>query len=102
MDDYESVITDDLMVFDVSSANKREFIRHYLYAEDMSKYKFLGTHDGTFHSDEVMASVLLLRNPEFKKSIIVRTRDRDLLSKTDVVYDVGLEYNISTRRFDHH
>lgn len=55
-----------------------------------------------FHSDEVMASFLLLRTNEFKKSIIVRTRDTSILNFLDIVYDVGNVFNLTRNRFDHH
>ena len=46
----------------------------------------MGTQSGAFHCDKVMASVLLLRTNEFKKSIIVHTRDEDILKQLDVLY----------------
>jgi uncharacterized UPF0160 family protein len=49
-----------------------------------------------------MAVSLLLRTEEFKKSIIVRTRDEEILKKLDLLCDVGAEFNPETKRFDHH
>ena len=78
MDDYVSVVTDDLKV--VGTEDKEAFLRDYLNNEALRKeYKLMGTHSGAFHCDEVMASVFLLRTEEFKKSIIVRTRDQEIL-----------------------
>lgn len=37
-----------------------------------------------------------------KNSIIIRTRNESLLSKCDIVVDVGSVYDPSKNRFDHH
>lgn len=62
----------------------------------------LGTHDGTFHADEVTACALL----EFFNLIdgdkVYRTRDINQLSTCEYVCDVGGEYNPTEKRFDHH
>ena len=74
MDDYVSVVTDELKI--IGTEDKDTFLKEYLNNEDLRKeYKLMGTHSGAFHCDEVMASALLLRTEEFKKSIVVRTRD---------------------------
>lgn len=60
----------------------------------------LATHCGTFHLDEIIASTILLKlYPDAK---IVRTRDEAIVSKADIVYDVGGIFNVDHRRFDHH
>jgi uncharacterized UPF0160 family protein len=56
--------------------------------------KTLGTHNGKFHADDVMATAilrLLLGNIK-----VTRTRDENILSKLDFVYDISLG------EFDHH
>ncbi len=62
----------------------------------------VGTHDGTFHADEVCACALL----EFFKLIdhdkIKRTRNADDLRQCEYVCDVGGLYDLSMKRFDHH
>lgn len=62
----------------------------------------LGTHDGTFHADEVTAAALLLEVQRIDEDKIVRTRDKDLLEKCEYVCDVGGIFDPNTRRFDHH
>lgn len=61
-----------------------------------------GTHDGTFHADEVTACALLLLFDLIDRDKIVRTRDEKRLEGCDFVCDVGLIYNPKKRRFDHH
>jgi len=56
--------------------------------------KTLGTHSGKFHADDVMATAILsLLLGDIK---VTRTRDDNVLSKLDLVYD------ISFGEFDHH
>lgn len=62
----------------------------------------IGTHDGCFHCDEVLAIFMLKQLPEYKNSQVLRTRDAEKLSKCDMVVDVGGVYDPSTLRFDHH
>lgn len=52
----------------------------------------IGTHDGRFHADEALACYLLRLLPEYKDSIIIRTRDMGILQKCNVVVDVGAVY----------
>lgn len=65
------------------------------------KNKICVTHDGSFHADDIFATATLsiLNNGNIK---IVRTRDKELISKGDYVYDVGGVYDPSVNRFDHH
>jgi uncharacterized UPF0160 family protein len=49
-----------------------------------------------------MAVSLLLRTNEFKKSIIVRTRDEEILKQLDLLCDVGAVFDPDSKRFDHH
>ncbi|XP_069361948.1 MYG1 exonuclease isoform X2 [Maniola hyperantus] len=62
----------------------------------------IGTHDGVFHCDEVLACYMLKRLPEYKDAEIVRTRDMDKLRTCDIVVDVGAEYDHHKKRYDHH
>ncbi len=60
----------------------------------------IGTHDGRFHADEVLAiAALLLIHPGAE---IVRTRDEATLSTCDLRVDVGRKYDPATGDFDHH
>lgn len=62
----------------------------------------VGTHDGTFHADEVTACALLIVFGLVDKDKIVRTRDLSLLDTCEYVCDVGGVYNKAKKRFDHH
>ncbi|XP_023651030.2 MYG1 exonuclease [Paramormyrops kingsleyae] len=62
----------------------------------------IGTHNGTFHCDEVLACFFLRQLPEYKDAEILRTRNPDLLTQCDVVVDVGGEYDSKKHRYDHH
>ncbi|XP_016410355.1 MYG1 exonuclease isoform X2 [Sinocyclocheilus rhinocerous] len=62
----------------------------------------IGTHNGTFHCDEVLACFLLRQLPEYKDAEILRSRDASLLKQCDVVVDVGGEYDPAQQRYDHH
>jgi uncharacterized UPF0160 family protein len=61
------------------------------------------THSGAFHADDVMATVVL--SCLYPEAAIVRTRDAAILwssTVSDIVYDVGFEYDAERRRYDHH
>lgn len=67
------------------------------------------THNRTFHSDELVAIMLLIKyyiggNKQYQ---IIRTRDKDILEKAkydnkSFVIDVGFDYNPENLNFDHH
>lgn len=61
-----------------------------------------GTHDGTFHADEVTACALLLLFKCIDEDKIVRTRDLHVLETCEYVCDVGGVYDSSRKLFDHH
>jgi len=62
----------------------------------------LGTHDGTFHADEVTACALLLLFDLIDIKGVRRTRDQTILDQCEYVCDVGGIYNESLKKFDHH
>ena len=64
--------------------------------------KYLITHSGGFHADELLSSVVLIRL--FPSADLMRTRDRSWLEPgpEKIIYDVGGHYNFETRLFDHH
>jgi uncharacterized UPF0160 family protein len=41
--------------------------------------KLIGTHSDTFHCDEVLASAMILHTKQYANSIIVRTRNEEVL-----------------------
>ena len=61
-----------------------------------------GTHDGTFHADEVTACALLLLYNLIDEDKIIRTRDLNQLAACEFVCDVGGAYNPQKKQFDHH
>ena len=60
----------------------------------------IGTHDGVFHEDEVVAISIL--TTIYKNHEIVRSRNHDILDLCDFLVDVGEVYDHSRRRYDHH
>ena len=56
----------------------------------------VGTHNGIFHSDEVVACAMLYLMGGFKEIWIIRTRDEEILKMTDICVDVG------GGAYDHH
>lgn len=61
-----------------------------------------GTHDGTFHADEVTACALLILFDLIDENKIIRTRDLSKLATCEYICDVGGVYNPSYKLFDHH
>lgn len=61
-----------------------------------------GTHDGTFHADEVTACALLMLFNLIDEDKIIRTRDLPVLSTCEYVCDVGGVYDPNRKLFDHH
>lgn len=66
------------------------------------KPRSFGTHDGTFHADEVSACALLLLFNRIDWDKIVRTRSLEVLEGCEYVCDVGGFYDPSRKLFDHH
>lgn len=65
-------------------------------------HRSFGTHNGTFHADEVTACALLLLYNLIDQDKIFRTRDPLILSKCEYVCDVGGHYDPKHKIFDHH
>jgi uncharacterized UPF0160 family protein len=62
----------------------------------------VGTHDGSFHADEVTACALLCVFGLIDTDKIVRSRDLKVLEECEYVCDVGGMYDPKQKRFDHH
>lgn len=62
----------------------------------------IGTHDGIFHCDEILACFMLQTLPKYADATIVRTRDDTRLNECDIVVDVGSVFDAQLLRFDHH
>ncbi|XP_017058580.1 MYG1 protein C694.04c isoform X1 [Drosophila ficusphila] len=64
---------------------------------------WIGTHNGTFHCDEVVACFMLKQLEEFQNAEIYRSRDdKALREKCDIIVDVGGVYDPAKKWFDHH
>lgn len=61
-----------------------------------------GTHDGTFHADEVTACAFLLNFDLIDEDKVIRTRDPKELATCEYVCDVGGIYEPARKLFDHH
>lgn len=61
----------------------------------------VGTHDGRFHADDVLAVGMLLYLSDSVPRV-ERTRDPAKLALCSHVVDVGKVYDLSSNRFDHH
>src|ERR1700734_1069645 len=61
-----------------------------------------GTHDGTFHADEVTACALLVVFGLIGQDKIIRTRKKELLDSCEYICDVGGIYDPAEKLFDHH
>ncbi len=70
--------------------------------ENLTLLRSIGTHDGTFHADEVTACALLLLCDLIDRDKIFRTRDLNRLAQCEFVCDVGGIYDPKKKRFDHH
>ncbi|XP_060649182.1 MYG1 protein C27H6.8 [Drosophila nasuta] len=63
----------------------------------------IGTHNGTFHCDEVVACFMLKQLPEYENSEIFRSRDdKALQEKCEIIVDVGSEFDHGKKWYDHH
>lgn len=64
--------------------------------------QYLVTHSGGFHADELMSTVILTKL--FPQARLIRTRDAEWITPNSdrIIYDVGRDYNVDLRIFDHH
>ncbi len=67
-----------------------------------NRMKTIVTHNAKFHADDVFAVATLFLVFGKENCEVIRTRDESLVSKADIVVDVGMEYNEDNLRFDHH
>lgn len=84
-----------------SSSNNSETEPEIIIGRTLSPTLKIGTHNGYFHADEVLA-VRMLKFIEDKKIEIIRTRNQELLDSCNIVVDVGKVYDPDTNRYDHH
>lgn len=62
----------------------------------------VGTHDGSFHADEVTACALLIIFDLVDKDKIIRSRESSRLGVCEYICDVGGLYDPPNKLFDHH
>jgi len=62
----------------------------------------IGTHSGTFHCDEVVATMLLTLLHGSSNIRVIRSRNPSYLAKCHIVVDVGAVYDPENHRYDHH
>jgi uncharacterized UPF0160 family protein len=67
----------------------------------MAKTKIV-THSSKFHTDDIFAVATLILVLGEENIEVVRSRDPEVIKTGDYVVDVGGEYNLDTKRFDHH
>lgn len=94
-------IYDPIRLEKVMSLIPTDAIFHEIKPEHKNK-PLIGTHDGDFHVDEVLAIAMLRTLPEYKNAVVIRTRDIEVLKQCTIVVDVGTEYDPARNRFDHH
>lgn len=70
--------------------------------QQRKKARSFGTHNGTFHADEVTACALLLSFDLIDRDKIIRSRDKELLFGCEYICDVGGMYDPEKKLFDHH
>lgn len=71
---------------------------------DSNKFITIQTHNGKFHADDISSCSLMTsyyQNKGYEVSI-VRSRDPKTFSNSDILLDVGCEYDPENGRFDHH
>jgi uncharacterized UPF0160 family protein len=85
-------MTSNVRVFDVFSD----------VPSDLNGSKVIGTHSGNFHCDEALAIALLSMTKDFSNSVVVRSRNDQVLNRCDLLCDVGAIYDPSRHRYDHH
>ena len=96
---HDSLGEESSLAFKETKADLNFFVCYIgIYMEQRS----LGTHDGTFHADEITACALLMLFDRIDRDKIVRTRDLSILEHCEYVCDVGGVYDPRKKRFDHH
>jgi uncharacterized UPF0160 family protein len=73
-----------------------------LILEHLMTINYLVTHSGGFHADELLSSAVLTRL--FPEADLLRSRDRLYITPAadKIIYDVGGDYDIEAKIFDHH
>src|ERR1035437_8212255 len=77
---------------------------NYLKNFMIKKVNKLITHNGSFHTDDILAcaTLCLMLEKKGEEFEIIRTRDEEIIKTGDYVFDIGYIYNPDLNRFDHH
>jgi len=95
------ILNKDLLV--LSTESLEVFLKQKSLFENTSKnLKIVGTHSGCFHADEVLSIAMIKYIPEFSNMWVIRSRNKEILEKADILVDVGGKYIPENFRFDHH
>ncbi len=86
----------------ISTESLETFLKQKSLYENLHNIKIVATHSGCFHADEVLAVSMIKYLPEFSNMWVIRSRNKDILDKADIVVDVGGKYEAENNRFDHH
>jgi len=71
--------------------------------EEETRNKVIGTHNGIFHCDEIIAIYMLTTHTkDFTNAKIIRSRAKEDWANCDIIVDVGGEFDVSRNKFDHH
>ncbi|MFZ3011834.1 MAG: MYG1 family protein [Minisyncoccia bacterium] len=77
------------------------YLKNFIMAINSKK---LITHNGSFHADDIFAcaTLSLILEKAGEEFEVIRTRDEEIITTGDYVFDVGGIYDESLNRFDHH
>lgn len=70
--------------------------------DQSSSNRFVLTHSGPFHADEIVAIVQLVLAGRVDLDKVIRSRDPKFINQVDYVVDVGGYYDPKRHLFDHH
>ncbi|VDN11784.1 unnamed protein product [Dibothriocephalus latus] len=59
----------------------------------------IGTHNGNFHCDEVLAIAMLMQLLEYRNARIMRCRDMQQLATCNILVDVGGSFDLTIKDF---
>lgn len=97
-----NIIPENKNILVLSTESLEAFSKQKSLFENIPNIKIVGTHSGCFHADEVLSVAMIKYIPEFKNFWIIRSRNKEILDKADIVVDVGGKYEPENNRFDHH
>lgn len=78
----------------IINSYKAKYIKSYSMMFSKTP-KTIGTHNGSFHCDEVLGCWMLKQIDPYKEAKIIRTRELSLLKDLDIIIDVGGIYDFS-------